>query len=71
MRHLQSQAARDTLIEMVKGRYGSPAKVADTLYTDPVGAAADLSTGLSGGSGLLGGCLRGPKAGDNSRERRK
>jgi hypothetical protein len=38
-------------VDVYKNRYGSPQKIADTLYTDPVGAAADVSTVL-GGAGM-------------------
>lgn len=36
-----------------KTKYGSLEALANTLYTDPVGAAADLSLLLTGGSGAL------------------
>lgn len=37
-----------------KARYGTPEAIAKTLYEDPVGAASDLSTLLSGGAALAG-----------------
>lgn len=38
---------------MYKQRYGSPQAVMDTLATDPVGFAADLSTLATGGAGAM------------------
>jgi len=37
----------------VKGRYGSPEAIKETLITDPAGAALDLSGLLSGGGSML------------------
>lgn len=47
-----SQAASATG-QFFKDRYGSMEGVKNTLATDPVGAASDLSTVLTGGAGLL------------------
>jgi hypothetical protein len=41
----------DALVKMYKDRYGSLENLAKTLYEDPVGALADIST-LAGGAGL-------------------
>jgi hypothetical protein len=38
---------------MLKERYGGAQNIGDTFYNDPVGAAADISTVLGGGAGLL------------------
>ncbi len=46
-------AAADAMGGVYKERYGSPDKLLNTLYTDPVGAAADLSTILGLGGGAL------------------
>lgn len=43
----------DAVNKMVMDRYGSMDNFKKTLATDPVGAAADLSTVLTGGGGLL------------------
>lgn len=39
--------------EGLKQRYGSPGAIGTTLYKDPVGAAADVSSLLLGGGGML------------------
>lgn len=44
----------DNIVNFFKDRYGSIGQLEHTLYTDPVGVAADLSTVLSGGAALLG-----------------
>jgi hypothetical protein len=44
----------DNLVDFFKNRYGSVSQLEHTLYTDPVGVAADLSTVLSGGAALAG-----------------
>lgn len=41
--------------QFYKDRYGSVEQIKNTIATDPVGAAADLSTLLSGGATALGG----------------
>ena len=46
-------AVADAMGGVYKERYGSPDKLLNTLYTDPVGAAADLSTILGFGGGAL------------------
>jgi hypothetical protein len=48
----QQNAAADRFKAMLANRYGSLHNVANTLYTDPVGALADLST-LADGAGLV------------------
>lgn len=40
----------DGLVDTYKNRYGSMEKIGDTLYTDPVGVAADVSM-VAGGAG--------------------
>ena len=45
--------AADAMGGVYKEKYGSPDKLLNTLYTDPVGAAADLSTILGLGGGAL------------------
>lgn len=45
----------DAVGSMYKGRYGSMEGLKNTLATDPVGVAADLSTVLAGGAALTGG----------------
>lgn len=49
----------DNLIQFLKNRYGSINNLEKTLYTDPVGIAADIST-LFGGAGVA---LKGAKIG--------
>lgn len=39
--------------QFYKDRYGGVENIKDTLYNDPVGAVADLSTVLGGGAGVL------------------
>jgi len=41
------------VVTYARDRYGSPGKVLDTLYSDPVGALADASTVASVGGGAL------------------
>lgn len=43
----------DALVGSYKQRYGSPSAAAETLYSDPVGAAADLSMIAGGAGGVL------------------
>lgn len=45
--------AADVVGGMLKDRYGSPGKIATTMYEDPVGVAADASALLTGGGGLV------------------
>lgn len=55
----QQQAARNAsetasmVGDLYRGRYGGIENIKQTLATDPVGVAADLSTVLAGGSGLV------------------
>jgi hypothetical protein len=42
----------DAMGQALKGRYGGLEEIKNTLATDPVGAAADLATVLSGGGAL-------------------
>lgn len=49
-------AAKDAAVQ----RYGSPSAIGETLYNDPVGALADVST-LAGGVGLAGKLARAPR----------
>lgn len=52
-----------------KKRYGSAEALANTLYTDPVGAAGDLSMLLTGGAGYFsGGAKIAQKAGASARD---
>lgn len=44
----------DNVVNFFKNRYGSLDQLEKTLYTDPVGVAADLSTVLGVGGGALG-----------------
>ena len=46
-------AAADAVGGVYKEKYGGLDKIKKTLYEDPVGAAADLSTLLSGGAALV------------------
>lgn len=50
----------DSVGTFYKDRYGGAGNIKNTLITDPVGAAADVSTVLTGGSGLakLGGLTK-------------
>lgn len=43
----------DAVGQMYRNRYGSPGAAVNTLYTDPVGAAADLSMFAGAGAGAL------------------
>lgn len=58
----------DNLVNFFKDRYGSVSQLEHTLYTDPVGVAADLSAVLSGGAaaagkiGTLGGAVDASRA---------
>lgn len=45
-------ATLDAITQFFKNRYGSTAKLKETLATDPVGAAADLATVLTGGGAM-------------------
>ena len=45
----QAVAAANAVGGVYKAKYGSLARIKDTLYNDPVGAVADLSTLLTGG----------------------
>jgi len=46
-------AAADAVGGVYKEKYGGLDKIKKTLYEDPVGAAADISTLLTGGAGLI------------------
>ena len=50
----EAVAIADAIGGIYKERYGSVEGLKKTLATDPVGAAADLSTILSGGAGAAG-----------------
>lgn len=54
----RATATADAVGGALKNRYGSMDGLKETLATDPVGAAADLSTVLSGGAGLATGGLK-------------
>lgn len=43
----------DAVGNFYKNRYGSAEAIGDTLYNDPVGVLADVSTVVSGGAGLV------------------
>ena len=59
---------QEALIEFVRGRYGSPEALGATVYNDPVGFLADVSSVLSGGAGVLKGAASiAPKIGGVSR----
>lgn len=43
----------NAVVDFYKNRYGSVDAIGDTLYNDPVGVLADVSTVVSGGAGLV------------------
>lgn len=49
---LRASQTADAIGQFYKGRYGSAEGLKNTLATDPVGVAADLSTVLTGGAGV-------------------
>lgn len=59
----KSETNFDNLVSFFKNRYGTPKALVETLYTDPVGVAADIST-IAGGAGLVAKASRLTKASD-------
>jgi hypothetical protein len=51
---VRASATADAVGQQLKQRYGNLGAARETLITDPVGAAADLSTVFAGGAGLAG-----------------
>ncbi len=51
---LPSEKTFNNVMQYIGNRYGSPDKIVNSLYNNPVSTALDAATALEGGSGVLG-----------------
>jgi hypothetical protein len=50
----ESEQVWDSVVDMIKGRYGSVENIKETAYKDPVGMLADVAAVVSAGAGAIG-----------------